>query len=185
MKYTLLEYMCVGSRNWGSLDKWKWQFFLKNNNFLVDLEYLFIFVLMVGNVVSRCGELFPDVFRHANFWIFENFWFLKIFWFFSDQWKSMKINENQWKSMEINGPKKNIKSSKIKIIQNFQKCSCRKTSGNNSEHLENTFPTIRTVPKYYSRSTKKFNLKKNGHLEASSLAALHTCELRHGLGSGD
>ena len=47
--------------------------FFLNNSFLVDFEYLFIFVLMVGNVISRCGELFPDVSRHENFWKFGKF----------------------------------------------------------------------------------------------------------------
>ena len=93
--------------------------FLKNVDFLVDLEYLFIFVLMVGNVISRCGELFPDVFRPENFQNFHFFDFFGSMEINENQWKSMEINENQWKSMD----QKNIKSSKIKNFQKFQNFS--------------------------------------------------------------
>ena len=62
--------------------------------------------------------------------------------------------------MKIKGPKKNQKIFKNQNFSKFPKNLARKTSGNNSQHLETTFPTIRTKINKYSKSSKKVIFKK-------------------------
>ena len=54
---------------------------------------------MVGNVISTCGELFPDVSRHDFFGNFENLWFLKILWIFLVHWFSLIFIDFHWFSL--------------------------------------------------------------------------------------